>query len=161
MRPPLKRSKEERRLQGIREVGQGALQVLGPALIIQPGFRRGRVVAHRRRLGRVETHDSAHDATNRPATAPVAAFVQGDGAQPDIEGPRRIIPSHGEPGGRIGFLKHVMRLGLVADVAANEPVEVGLCGGHQGGEGGPVSTCRADLYALVGPHAPRLAGVVA
>ena len=54
-----------------------------------------------------------------------------------------------------------MRLGFVADVTANEPVKVGLRGGHQGGEGGPVSAGRADLDALLGPHAPRLAGVVA
>ena len=54
-----------------------------------------------------------------------------------------------------------MGLGLVADITANEAVKVGLRGRHQDGEGGPVSARRANLYAVVGPHAPRLSGVVA
>ncbi len=118
------------------------------------------MVAHRYRLGRIEAHDPAHDAAHRSPTAPVAAFVHGDGTQPDIEWPRRIIPPHGEPGGRIGFLKHIMGLGLVADVAANEPIKVALGGGHQDGEGDSVSACRANLNALLGSHARRLAGVM-
>jgi hypothetical protein len=52
-----------------------------------------------------------------------------------------------------------MRLGLVADIAADEPVQIGLGGRHQGGEGGPVSRRRAGRYAVLGLHAPRLAGV--
>lgn len=161
MGPPFERGEQERLLQGVRKIGQSALQVLGPALVVQARLRHGRVVAHRRRLGRFQTHDPAHDAANRPSAAPVAAFVQSDGAQPDIERPCRIISSHGEPGGRISFLKHVMRLGLVSDVATNKAIEVGLGGDHQRGEGGPVSARRANLDALPGPHARRLTGVVA
>ena len=53
-----------------------------------------------------------------------------------------------------------MRFRLIADVSAYKPVQIRLGGGHQGGEGDPISARRADLYAVVGPHAPRLAGVV-
>ena len=133
MGAPLERREQKGRLQGVRKVGKRPLRRPGAAPDVHPGFRVRRLVPDRLRLRRIKTHDPADHLTDHASATPVATLVHGDGAEPDIEWPRRIIPPDGEPRGSVGFLKQILRLILVADVAAHEPVEVGLGDGHKRG----------------------------
>ncbi len=72
---------------------------------------------------------------HRLATATVAALVEGDAAQPDLEGPLGIIAAKRAPGGGEALLHHVVGVLGGAHVPADEQVQPGLVSSHQRGEG--------------------------
>ena len=90
-------------------------------------------------LGRIQADDAPNEAANPSAAAPVAAFVQGDAPESDVERSGRIIATDRQPGRSVGLLDQIQRLVGVADIATHEPHQVALARGHQGAEGGSLA----------------------